>query len=251
MSDSYRALCTDFYVNLKLGLKLDLPRKREEVLEMFERVRRQYPSMRQFRRYTEELALESEPVDGSYQWLAIRPESVRAGAVNPGVLAEAYDLHRHTLETAPFYLGVSPLDVDHVELLVGFDLLAEGNHDAIVFDALLAGSPLADAMRLDGADFADCQPMVGFVLPESDQTEAFFEVRTRSRHAHRDPRAGETPPEPISVYLTLRRYGPVDDIAALPAMLTSLATRAEALCDERVVPSLVVPLRDAIGSGSA
>ncbi len=37
MTSSYRALCTDFYVNLKLGLKLDLPRKREEVLEMFER----------------------------------------------------------------------------------------------------------------------------------------------------------------------------------------------------------------------
>jgi hypothetical protein len=251
MSDSYRALCTDFYVNMKLGLKLDLPRKREEVLEMFERVRRRFPAMRQFRRYPEELALESDPVDASYQWIAIRGDSVRAGLVNPASPAEAYELHRHVLETAPFYLGVSPLDVDHVELLYGFDLSAEGNHDAIVFDALLAGSALADALAIEGAERIDCQPIVGFLLADSEQTEAMFEVRTRSRHAHRDGRAEDMAAEPISVYLTLRRYGPVDDVGRLPGMLTSMSRRGEALCDERVVPRLVMPLRDAIGSGSA
>lgn len=251
MSDSYRALCTDFYVNLKLGLKLDHPRKREEVLEMFERVRRQFPAMRQFRRYAEELALESDPIDAAYQWIAIRTESVRAGAVNPGALIDAYELHRHVLETAPFYLGVSPLDVDHVELLYGFDLMADGNHDAIVFDALLAGSPLADALHVGEAEFVECQPIVGFLLRDSERTEAFFEVRTRGRHAHRDARLEDAPAEPISVYLTLRRYGPVNEVEALPGMLTSLASRGESLCDERVVPRLVVPLRNAIASGSA
>jgi hypothetical protein len=251
MSESYRALCTDFYVNMKLGLKLDLPRKREEVLEMFERVRRQYPAMRQFRKYPEELALESDPVDASQQWIGIRSDSVRAGAINPAAASDAYDLHRHALETAPFYLGVSPLDVDHIELLYGFDLMAEGNHDAIVFDALLSGSALADALNIDGADRIECQPIVGFLLADSDQTEATFEVRTRGRHPHRDGRAEEGPAEPISVYLTLRRYGPVESVDRLPGMLTSMSRRGEALCDERVVPRLVVPLRDAIGSGSA
>jgi hypothetical protein len=35
MADSYRALCSDFYVNLKLNLKLDLPRERQTVLDLF------------------------------------------------------------------------------------------------------------------------------------------------------------------------------------------------------------------------
>lgn len=251
MSESYRALCTDFYVNLKLGLKLDLPRKREEVLEMFERARRQFPALRQFRRYPEELALESDPVDGAYNWIAIRSESVRSGSINPSTSDEAYALHRHALEAAPYYLGVSPLDVDHVELLFGFDLLAEGNHDAIVFNALLAGSPMSDALQIDDAAHLECQPMVGFRLTDAEQTEAIFEVRTRARHPMREARADDLPAEPISVYLTLRRYGPIDDVESLPGMLMTLAKRGEALCDDRVVPQLVVPLRDAIGSGSA
>src|ERR1044071_1206808 len=61
MSESYRALSSDFYVNLKLNLKLDLPRERQTILDLFDRVRRQFPSMNQFRRYRDELALEAEP----------------------------------------------------------------------------------------------------------------------------------------------------------------------------------------------
>ena len=34
MSESYRALCSDFYVNLKLGVKMELPRGRDTVLEL-------------------------------------------------------------------------------------------------------------------------------------------------------------------------------------------------------------------------
>ena len=51
MGDSYKALCSDFYINQKLTVKMDLPRSRETVLEFFERVRKQFPQMNQFRRY--------------------------------------------------------------------------------------------------------------------------------------------------------------------------------------------------------
>jgi len=57
MSESYKALCSDYYVNLKLQLKLELPRNRETVLDLFERVRKQFSSMSSFRRYKDELAL--------------------------------------------------------------------------------------------------------------------------------------------------------------------------------------------------
>ena len=45
MSESYKALCNDFYVNMKLALKLELPKSRETVLDLYERVRKQYPAM--------------------------------------------------------------------------------------------------------------------------------------------------------------------------------------------------------------
>src|SRR5215510_8272174 len=79
MAESYRAICSDFYVNQKLSLKLDLPRERQTVLDMFDRVRRQYPTMSQFRRYRDEVALESDPSAEQNRWVAIRNNNIRSG----------------------------------------------------------------------------------------------------------------------------------------------------------------------------
>ena len=70
MVNSIGALCTDFYVNQKLGLKMDLPTARETVLDMFDRVRKSVPSMDRFRRYEGELSLESP--------MSKQPEVIRA-----------------------------------------------------------------------------------------------------------------------------------------------------------------------------
>ena len=51
MATSYGALCTDFYINQKLALKMDLPSDRETILHFFDLVRREMPSMHRFRRY--------------------------------------------------------------------------------------------------------------------------------------------------------------------------------------------------------
>ena len=61
MPDSVRALASDLYLNLKLQVKMDLPRSRDVVLELFERVRKQNPSIRMFKKFKDELALESAP----------------------------------------------------------------------------------------------------------------------------------------------------------------------------------------------
>ena len=79
MTTTYGVLCSDFYVNQKLALKLDLPTGRETVLSMFDRVRRELPMMDRFRRYDGELALESPEADSEYSWLALRQTSIRSG----------------------------------------------------------------------------------------------------------------------------------------------------------------------------
>ena len=45
LSEQIGALCTDFYINQKMSLKLDLPTARETVRDMFDRVRRDQPRM--------------------------------------------------------------------------------------------------------------------------------------------------------------------------------------------------------------
>lgn len=257
MSESYGALCNDFYVNQRLNLKMDLPSSRETILAMFDRVRREFPHMDRFRRFSNELALESDgpesPSGSPQQWLAMRRTSVRSGSVNPPAPKDAYKLHKLVLEIAPYFLSISPLDVDYVELLYGFDLLAAGNHDAIVFDALMAGpraSPLASLVDVRGAVPIDCQPLIGVSLNEACDLQAQFEVKTRT--PTRAVKRGEFEAQPISVYLTLRKYGAVADVSELKDTFATLSKRGEDLLEHRVVPNLLLPIREAIASsGSA
>ena len=83
MPSSYRALCSDFYINAKLNVRMELPTNREPVLDLFERARRSFPAMNSFRRYKDELALESAANATPHRWMAIRSSSVRSGVVNP------------------------------------------------------------------------------------------------------------------------------------------------------------------------
>lgn len=248
MTESFKALCNDFYVNQKVNVKLDLPRTRETVLEFFERIRRQFPAMNSFRRYRDELALESPQSDMPHRWLAVRANTLRTGTVNPQRMPEAYALHRHVLEAAPAYLSITALDIDHIELLYGFDLLAGGNHDAIVLEALMQGSPMSALMDIPGASPTDCQPVVGFNLGEKGETEVHFEVKTRPpANQPRDPEGQD----PISVYLILRRFGPVQDIKDLERIQRQMISQGEELIESRLVPGLLMPIRQAISSGNS
>ena len=167
-------MCTDFYVNQKLALKMDLPSARETVLDMFDRVRRELPHMDRFRRYDGELALESPERDAQYNWLALNQTAVRSGWVNPEALDRAYRLHRLILDVAPYYLSISPLDVEFVELVFGFDLEAETNRNEVVFDALLGDSPLMSLVDGDRELVLDAQPFIGFSLNHACVTSAFI-----------------------------------------------------------------------------
>ena len=245
MPESFQSVCRDFYVNQKLALKMDLPWGREPVLELFDRMRKAVPSLTDLRRYDHEISLESpEDDERSYAWVALRQTSLRSGFVNPADLADAYRLHRTVLETAPWFLSIRPLDIDHLELVFGFDFEAEGNRDAIIFDALLADTPLAGLLERDRDEPLDVQPFIGLHLDRDDGTQAFVEVKSRTKGADGAPQ--RFPSEPISVYLTVRRSGPVDRLEDLPTVLASLAGHAERLAEQRVIPSVLVPIRDAI-----
>ena len=51
MVNELETLVTDFYVNQKLALKLDLPGSRETVLDLFGRLKKEFPQLSNFRRF--------------------------------------------------------------------------------------------------------------------------------------------------------------------------------------------------------
>ena len=246
MPTSFGAICTDFYVNQKLSLRMDLPSNRESVLDMFDRVRKELPGMDRFRRHEGELALESPEQASQYSWLALRRTAVRSGWVNPESLDLAYKLHRLILDVAPYFLSISPLDVEFVELVFGFDLQAERNRNEVVFEALLGNSPLASLVDLGRESVLEAQPYIGFGLNEQCDLQGFVEVKTRTSTG--EIATGRFDDEPISVYLTVRKYGSLKTIEEFGTIFGKLAGHIERLAEERVVPNVVMPLREAIHS---
>ncbi|MEM1208345.1 MAG: hypothetical protein AAF586_02440 [Planctomycetota bacterium] len=252
MATSFGALCTDFYVNQKLALKMDLPGERETVLHFFDRVKKSIPGMNRFRRYDGELALESARKDAQYQWLALRRTSIRTGHVNPDAMSDAYQFHRLILELCPAYLSLSPLDVDYVELMFGFDLDCKEDQDTVVYEALFADSPMANLLNLGtgAGKILDVQPVMGASLTDSGDLQAYFEVKTRQKTRRGSSRAFRS--EPISLFLTLRQYGPIDELSDLPTkVFDALSEHAEHLAADKLVPELLQPIARHITNASS
>lgn len=255
MATSFGALCTDFYLNHKLALKMDLPSERETILHFFDRMRKSLPSMNRFKRYDGELALESARKDARYTWLALRRNSIRTGNVNPESMEEALAYHKLVLELAPYHLTISPLDVDYVELMYGFDLECRQNHDAVVYEALFANSPLGTLLNSEAENdnessggVLDVQPVFGQSLNEAGDLQAYYEVKTRpkSRRGSSKRYSGE----PISIFLTIRKYGPVEDLADMSKSLDLLNHHGEELATEKLIPDLLTPIAQHIGSSA-
>ncbi|MHB1156636.1 MAG: hypothetical protein ACYC26_07340 [Phycisphaerales bacterium] len=239
MGTSFGALSTDFYVNLNLAVKMDLPGDRETVLHLFDRVRGDLPDMTRFKRYADELALESPRHDGRYQWMAMRATSVRSGSVNPETLEQAYHLHQLILEIVPYFLTISPLDVDYIELMFGFDLECKANQHKVVYDALFADTPMGQLIEGRNMRAYDVAPFVGMLLDEGE-VQASFEVKARTSAAQ--VKANRYRTEPLSVYLTLRRNGPVNKVDELTSYFKTLRKHAERLANDKVVPHLLTPI---------
>ena len=101
--------------------------------------------------------------------------------MNPATLADAYNFHKSLLEVAPYFLSISPLDIDMLEVVFGFDFETELDRDAVVFEALLESTAFANLLG-DGAErVIDAQPSLGISLGERGDLQANFEVRTRPR----------------------------------------------------------------------
>ena len=163
-------------------------------------------------------------------------------------MQQAMDYHKFILQQIPYHLSISPLDVDCVELTFGFDLECDQNHDEVVYNALFADTPLGKVMDVHDGKVLDCQPFVSVNLNDSGNLQAYFEVKTRQKS--RRGSFSRYRDEPISVFLTVRKYGPVDSIDHLQTYIPELETICNELAIDKLVPDLLNPISQCISSSA-
>jgi len=249
MTDPFGTFCEDFYINVRLGSQLNLPHNRETVLHYFERFQRDFPGMSRFRKSDSgELNLEEDRSSNSYRWAAVESKRLAAGFVNPASIDEALKLHRLMLQLAPHYMGISPVEIDYLDVLFGFDLTFSGNHDEIVAESLYGQSPLNCLLEEEGARAIDFQPTVTVALSDDCRMQARIDVITRTNSYQ--VRTGDYSDDVISVYLILRRYWGDHPKEPMEDLLSKMAHKADRLCTSHIVPNILRPLSQAISSRS-
>jgi hypothetical protein len=249
MINPYAAFCEDFYINMRLGSQLELPKGRETVLHFFERIQKSFPGMGRFRRLDNgEYNIEEDRNGNCYRWASLEPKRLACGHVNPTSVEEAVPLHRLLLEMAPHHLGISPLEIDYLDVLLGFDMSFSGNHDEVVAESLLGDAPLASMSEEYDIRAVDFQPTITFALSDDCRLQARLDVVTRTNSYQ--VRTGDYSDEAISVYLIIRRYWGDGPKAELTEIFDNLVERAQGLCESHVLPRILRPLSAAIASRS-
>jgi len=237
----------DFFVNMDIHTTLALPKGRETILHFCEAVQKEFPEMSGFyQRDSGEFVLEGNRDSGNYSWLELQARRLSAGCFNPSSIQAAYCLHRWLLERSVYYLGISPLDVECLDVTFGFNLDYQGNRDAIVAQALLSGSPLWAITAERDARAVECEPAIVFALDEDCSLQARISLETRC--SSYQIRTGNYDNEPISVYLAIRRYPRDRQQLNSPASFDKQAGLCEDLAGRIIVPQVVRPIAAAIAS---
>lgn len=251
MSQGFGALCDDFYVSSRLFLKLEMKLERETVLHFFDRIRKEYPGLKKLRRRDGDCLVLEEEADelGSRRWIRLDSTSLRFGQFAPSGAEDVLRFGELILTQAPYHLSFSDIDFDHLEVLYGFDLEYRGNHDQLVAETLWGEHAAGALLFSDTArHIIDAQPYIGIALTPECDLQAYVEVRSRTTTY--EVRSATFENEPISVFLTVRKYWGVEAPTALVDAARTLFALADELATEKVVPNFVNPLAAAIASRS-
>jgi hypothetical protein len=243
----YSSLSDDFYVNMNLSTEMELPTGRESVLHFFERLQKQYPTMRHFYcREKGDFILEEDKDQGHYRWSTIEARRLCSGYVNPPSVEEAIRQHRLVLELAPYMLSVSPIDCEAFDLLFGFDFTYRGNHNELVAETLGVSPALERLLEVPNTTIVSCEPTITLAMDEDCRMQCRLSIENRT-NAYQI-RTGEFPEEQLSVYVTARRYGGMPPDANFAQVLDSLKTICCEMVDGYVAENILQPLARAIAA---
>lgn len=241
----FEAVADDYYVNLNLNTEMELPQGRESVLHYFEQLQKLYPTLRNFStRERGEFVLEEDKDRGTYRWASIEPRRVCSGFVNPPSPEEALKQHMRILELIPYYLSVSPLDCESLNVMYGFDFSYRGNQNQILVNALGLTPAFEKMGNLPGSTVLSHEPSIQLALDSDCRIQCRLSVETRTNAYH--VRTGEYPEDQISVYFTVRRYGSLDPHESYVTAMTRLAEISRELVEGYVIDNVLRPLQQTI-----
>lgn len=246
MASSFGSFCDDLFIDMNVNTQLELPTGRDTILTFFERLQKQFPLMNNFtRRDNGEYMLEQQDQGRRTHWVGLEIDRIVAGCSDPEDMSKAYELHHQVLELAPYMLGVSPLDIDSLDITFAMDFDYQGNHDEVIAEALLGGSSFGALLEMPQAKSVNCCPSVIVALTQDRRLQARVAVESRSTAF--DVRSDKfKTDEPISLYFTIRRYpqpGPDFDTRAA---FTEQCHIAEEMMFDKILPCFVQPLNNAI-----
>lgn len=251
MSHGLGAVCDEFYVNCRLYLKLEMGLDRETVLHFLDRIRKDHPTLTKLRRRDDRCLVLEEDVadDGSRKWVRLDRDSLRFGMFAPQDMDEVRAFGNLIFTQAPFHLTFSDIDYEHLELMYGFDLEYRGNHDQLVSETICGDQSSGGFLFADEASHViDAQPYFGIALTPECDLQAYVEVKSRT--STYEVRSASYEGQPISVYLTTRKYWGVTPSVDLADALVTLFDVADNLAADKVVPNFVNPLAAAIANRS-
>ena len=237
----YASLADDFYVNMNLATEMELPSQRETILHFFERLQKNYPTMRKFYcRDKRDYVLEEDKDQGRYRWAAVESKRLCSGQVNPPSLDAVLEQHRLVLDLAPAFLSVSPLDCEALDVLFGFDFAYRGNHNALLAEALGVGPAFDRLGDVPGSKVINYEPSLTVALDEDCRIQVRISTETRTNAFQ--VRTGEFNEEQLSVYVTARQYGSLEPDTSYADAMERLAQLARDVVDNCVVDQILRPL---------
>lgn len=247
MTDSFDAFSDDFFINVDVQTSLPLPDSRETILQFCEACQKQFPDMSTFyQRDGGEFVLEGDRDRGTYRWLELDSRRLSSGYFNPMDVEQAVFQHRWILDRCTYYLGISHLDVDCLDVVFGFNLDFQGNRDAVVAEALLSGSPLGGLVEETDLTPLGFEPSFIVSLDRECYVQARLSLETRGNSYQ--IRTGNYEDEPISIYFTVRGYPVPGRKFDMQEAFTRQADQAQDLTRRIVLPRVISPIAAAIAS---
>ena len=245
-ANSYSSLCDEFYIDMYVNTELDLPTARDTILTFFERIQKQFPTMGRFSRHDNgEYCLEDDPVSGQSRWVSLEGDRLGSGAVNPSSVEEVYEQDKLVLELMPYMLGITPLDVDSIDVTFSMDFDCAGNHDEVISEALFATSAFGWLLDWPHVKPIVYSPSMVITLSADEYTQARVSIESKTsvfepgeKEQNRD--------EAITLSLTVRQYPKGNERFDPVASFERQCQLAEELINERIIRHFVQPLTEVI-----
>lgn len=241
----YSSLCDDFGVYVYVNTKMELPTRRETVLNFFDSLRKNFPQMTDFEcRESGEYVLEEDREQGNYRWVSLEAKRFCSGYMNPPDLELADAHHERVLEVAPYHLDFSPLDCEALDVLFAFDFVYQGNHDEVVAEALGLNTTLENLVQMPGTKVINYEPSLMLALDDACRLQCRLCIETRTNAFQ--IRTGQFPEAPISVYFTVRQYWGRQGTKTFGESYRNQRKILQELVDQHIIPSIIQPLNRTI-----